>query len=57
MVMIETNDWLSQGQFAKAVGMTRQGISKALTEGRLEYIDFSGHKFIHKKYIEEFRKA
>ncbi len=56
MGKIEPKDWLSITGFAKAAGMTRQGVNKAMKEGRLKYEVIDGHKFIHKENIEKFRK-
>jgi hypothetical protein len=56
MGKIDPKDWLRITNFAKASGMTRQGVNKAMKEGRLKYQVVDGHKFIHKDNVEKFRK-
>jgi len=54
--MIETENFLCITKFALAAGITRQGVNKAIREGRLKYITISGIKFMDKKDLEKFRK-
>jgi hypothetical protein len=56
MPMIETENFLCITKFALAAGITRQGVNKAIREGRLKYITISGIKFMDKKDLEKFRK-
>lgn len=56
MVMIDTNDYLSMTGFAKACGITRQGVSIAIKRGDLEFVRAGGHKLIHKDNIEKYKK-
>ncbi|GEM_PF-3717297 len=56
MGKIDPKDLLSITGFANAARMTRQGVNKAMKEGRLKYEVIGGHKFIHKENIEKFRR-
>lgn len=56
MGRIDPKDWLSITGFAKAARMTRQGVNKAMKEGRLKFEIIGGHKFIHRENLEKFRR-
>lgn len=57
MVKVDTKDLLSITEFAKASRMTRQGVNKAIREGRLKvYETIGNHKFLHKRDIDKFSK-
>ena len=56
MVKVDTKDLLSITDFATKAGMTRQGVNKAIREGRLKYVMIGPHKFIHKDKVGDFRK-
>jgi len=56
MVKVDTEDLLSITDFAKAARMTRQGVNKAIKEGRLKFVTISGHKFMNKADVEKFRQ-
>jgi excisionase family DNA binding protein len=54
--MVDSKDLLSVDDFAKATGKTRQGVNKAIREGRLKAVKIGTHKFVEKRYVEDFRK-
>ena len=56
MVQVESENLLSITKFAKAAGITRQAVNKAIREKRLKYVLISGIKFMEKSEVEKFRK-
>lgn len=56
MTQVETENLLNITKFAKAAGITRQAINKAIREKRLKYVLISGIKFMEKSELERFRK-